>query len=140
MNRRNDAAVIGNQVFQTKGHGGRREGAGRKPGAFNRVTADIRAIAQPYGALAVAELARLAGLTDAPGAANEATRVVALRELLDRGFGRATQLIAGDASHSPIHYTFEWAPATPALPELQLDAADGNEASADEVSISWNAC
>ena len=69
---------------------GERRG-GRVKGTPNRTGADVRALAAPYGAPAVAELARLAGLTDAPGAANEATRVIALRELLDRAFGKPSQ-------------------------------------------------
>jgi hypothetical protein len=93
---------------------GERRG-GRAKGTPNRVNVDLRKIAQPYGLSAVAELARLAGLTDAPGAASEATRVLALRELLDRGFGKATQHLAGDENSGPIHCTFEWAPATPQL-------------------------
>ena len=95
------------------GHGGKRAGAGRPAGALGRVTADIRALAQPYAASAVAELARLAGLTDAPGAANEATRVAALRELLDRAYGRSVAVLAGDEERGPIHYSFEWAAAAP---------------------------
>src|SRR5215472_724967 len=109
------------------GHGGRREGAGRKPRAFNKVTADIRQLAQPYGAPAVAELARLAGLTKAPGAFNEATRVAALKELLDRAYGRATQILAGDADAGPVHYSFSWAPAS----QPQREAAPVIDAPAD---------
>jgi hypothetical protein len=82
------------------GHGGRRDGAGRKPGALNKVSADIRALAEPYGAPAVAELAKLAGLTATPGAANDATRVAALRELLDRAYGRPAQYISNTSDHS----------------------------------------
>jgi hypothetical protein len=106
--------LINNQVNQMNGHGGRRAGAGRKPYAFNKITADIRQLAQPYGAPAVAALARLAGLTAKPGAANEATRVAALRELLDRGYGRATTILAADAEAPPAVIQFTWAPATPA--------------------------
>jgi hypothetical protein len=98
---------------------GERRG-GRKPGVPNRATANIKALAQPYGAPAIAELAKLAGLTKAPGAMLEATRVAALRELLDRGFGKATQHIGGDVDAGPIHYTFSWASATPeAAPAIE---------------------
>jgi hypothetical protein len=106
------------------GHGGRREGAGRKAGAVNKATAGIKALAQPYGAPAVAELARLAGLTGAPGAQNEATRVAALKELLDRGFGRATQHVAGDDEAAPVSITFHWADAVAEQhPETEPDDA-----------------
>jgi hypothetical protein len=105
-------------------HGGKRKGAGRKPGSLGRATADIKAIARPYGAPAIAELARLAGLTAEAGALSEQTRVAALRELLDRGFGRATQHIAGDADAGPVHFTFEWAPASP-QPQADAPAIEG---------------
>jgi hypothetical protein len=104
------------------GHGGRRDGAGRKPGALGKATADIKALAQPYGAPAVAELARLAGLTDAPGAQTEAARIAALKELLDRGFGRATQHVAGADDAPPVSVEFLWAPAMPQQPEAALDS------------------
>jgi hypothetical protein len=135
-------AVIGNQVFQVRGHGGRREGAGRKPGAFNRVTADVRAIAQPYGASAIAELARLAGLTDAPGAANEATRVAALRELLDRAYGRSLAVIAGDEERGPIVVSFEWADAASASPPAVAEAVIDDDTHADTVplTLEWESC
>lgn len=59
-------------------------GKGRPKGALNKVTADIKALAQEHAATAVKELARIA-----TGAANEATRVAAIKELLDRGYGKA---------------------------------------------------
>jgi hypothetical protein len=74
---------------------GRKTG-GRHKGTPNKVTADIRSVAQSFGPAAIAELARIAGLTDEPGAKAEATRVIAIRELLDRGFGKA-QPVEGDA-------------------------------------------
>jgi hypothetical protein len=120
------------------GHGGRREGAGRKPRAFNKVTADIRQLAQPYGAPAVAELARLAGLTKAPGALNEATRVAALRELLDRGYGRATTILAGDSEAPPAVIRFEWASAAPsAAADAAATAAATIDAEARPLSLIW---
>jgi hypothetical protein len=118
-------------------HGGKRQGAGRKPGALGRVTADIRALAQPYGADAVAELARLGGLTKAPGAANEATRVAALRELLDRGYGRATQQIVGDGDGSPVHYVFEWASAAPAEPPSTAPVIDAEPRQPETLELVW---
>lgn len=66
--------------------GGKRPGAGRKKGAINKVGADLRELAQTYTQSAVAELARIAleGSTDQ-------ARVSAIKELLDRGHGKATQ-------------------------------------------------
>jgi hypothetical protein len=113
---------------------GERRG-GRARGTPNRATADIKALAQPYGAPAVAELARLAGLTDAPGAQHEATRVAALRELLDRGFGKATQHIAGDSDTAPVVISFEWAPALP--PAVAAEDGSGNSAHTDALTLEW---
>jgi len=123
-------------------HGGKRQGAGRKPGALGRVTADIRALAQPYGADAVAELARLGGLTKEPGATNEATRVAALRELLDRGFGRATLPLTGDPEQ-PMTIEFVWAPAAPqpeSRPLLDIEATPDEDSAGDVGRVAWNTC
>ena len=59
---------------------------GRKKGTPNKATADVRALAEKYGPKAIAELARLA-----TKAKSEATRVAAIRELLDRAYGRPGQ-------------------------------------------------
>lgn len=66
--------------------GGKREGAGRKVGSHNKATAEIRAIAQKYTAKAMKELARLA--TEAE---SETARVAAIKEILDRGYGKSVQ-------------------------------------------------
>jgi hypothetical protein len=86
---------------------------GRQKGTPNKATADIKALAQPHGASAIAALAQMAGLiAGVPAAESEATRVAAIKELLDRGFGRATQPVAGDTGMEPIHYHFTWASAS----------------------------
>ena len=114
--------------------GGRRAGAGRKPGIPNKVTADIKAVAQGYGPAAIAELARLAGLTEAPGAESETARIVALRELLDRGYGKPTQPLESDADMpTAIHFT--WAPAVAPSFEPPIEAVPAADADVDtEVS------
>lgn len=66
--------------------GGKRPGSGRPKGAVNKATADVRALAQKYTHAAMAELARLAA-----SAESEAARVAAIKELLDRGYGRSMQ-------------------------------------------------
>lgn len=68
------------------GPGGKRPGAGRKPGSVNKVTAEIRSAAQAYGAEALETLAELMRDSDNPG-----VRVAAAKELLDRGYGRSSQ-------------------------------------------------
>lgn len=83
-----------------KGRGGKRPGAGRKKGSRNKVTADIKRIAQDYGEesiLAMVEIMRDKG-------APHASRVAAAREVLDRGYGKSVQtndLTSSDGSMSP---------------------------------------
>jgi hypothetical protein len=109
---------------------------GRKPGVPNKATADIKALARPYGPSAVAALAQLAGLTKARGAANEQTRVMALRELLDRGYGRATTVLAGDSEAPPVTaIQFTWAPAQPA--QQPAPVATTIDASPQPLSLVW---
>jgi len=74
---------------------GERRG-GRQKGTPNKVTVEIKEMARKYGPAAIGELARLAGLTKAAGSENEGTRVAAIKELIDRGYGKATQPISGD--------------------------------------------
>lgn len=71
--------------------GGRRPGAGRKPGVPNKVTRELKDLARQYTDVAIAELARLATKAE-----SEPARVAAIKELFDRGYGKATQTIAGD--------------------------------------------
>jgi len=85
---------------------------------------DLRDYAREFGRPAIQSLAELAGLTGSSPAINEAVRVAALRELLDRGYGKATQPLTGDGDGSPVHYTFEWAPATPAEPPSAAPVID----------------
>ena len=85
------------------GHGGRRAGAGRKKGVPNKTTAELREVAAEYGPAAIAKLAAMAGLDGAPGAESEPAQLGALRELLDRGFGRAPQAITGQDG-APVRF------------------------------------
>ena len=85
----------------------RTSGQGRPKGCVNKATAALRQLAQPYGPPSIARLALLAGLTDAPGSESEATQLGALRELLDRGYGRPAQTIGGD-------------PAAPLFPKIMV--------------------
>jgi hypothetical protein len=89
-------------------------GQGRKKGNLNKATREVKEIARPYGPGAVKVLAQLAGLIDGqPPAESEPARIMACRELLDRAYGKATVLIAGDEERGPIKYEFFWGPATP---------------------------
>jgi hypothetical protein len=71
--------------------GGKRPGAGRKPGSPNKVSLELRELAQAYAPAALAELARLA-----KSAKSETARVAAIRELLDRGYGKSRQTVASE--------------------------------------------
>jgi hypothetical protein len=55
----------------------------------------------------------MSGIDGGRGTSNEAVRLGAVRELLDRGFGKATQHIAGDETTTPLAIDFCWADAAP---------------------------
>jgi hypothetical protein len=66
-----------------------RKGVSGNPGGRPKAIADIRELARAHSPEAIKELARLS-----VGAKSEAVRVMAIRELLDRGFGKSTWNIA----------------------------------------------
>lgn len=68
--------------------GGKRPGAGRPPGALNKVTADIKALAQQHCEAAIIQLATILTTSESHQA-----RIAAAKELLDRGYGKATQAV-----------------------------------------------
>lgn len=75
---------------------------GRQPGTPNKVTNEIRDLARGYGPAIIQKLAEFAGITvDAKGKQIKSTvlpivQKSAMDTLLDRGFGKATQILAGD--------------------------------------------
>lgn len=81
--------------------GGKRPGAGRPKGQRNKITADIKAIAQSYGEEAIVALVEIIRDGEAPAAA----RVAASREILDRGYGKAHQSVdhsSKDGTMTPL--------------------------------------
>jgi len=85
--------------------GGKREGAGRKPGAPNKTTADIRAIAQQWGPAAIETAAAMAGIVVKAGidrAESEQVRLSALSLVLDRAYGKSAQAITGEGGEGPV--------------------------------------
>jgi hypothetical protein len=66
---------------------------GSRKGIPNRATADVKALAQEYTPAAIKRLAVLAGLAEGGRgmAASEQAQVAAMKELLDRGHGKAQQ-------------------------------------------------
>ena len=69
--------------------GGKRAGAGRPAGSCNKVTADFKELAQSFGEEAIKSLVEIVRDGEAPHAA----RVSAVKELLDRGYGKAKQAL-----------------------------------------------
>jgi hypothetical protein len=104
---------------------GERRG-GRQKGTPNKTTAEIKGLAQSFCPAAIQRLAELSGLI--PGkrpAENEQTQVVAMKELLDRGYGRAAQaIVGGEPGDAPIALTFRWAEAPPDEPDEPDDQPD----------------
>jgi hypothetical protein len=80
-------------------HGGRRPGAGRKPGVRNKVTIQLKSAAQIYTAVALKALVKIA-----KSGKSESARVAAASAILDRGYGKPKQEIAGDLN---VSMTFE---------------------------------
>lgn len=60
---------------------------GRKAGTPNKITADVRALAQQHAPEVMAALLGIAGDREQQGAA----RVAACKEILDRGYGKAQE-------------------------------------------------
>jgi hypothetical protein len=123
---------------------GERRG-GRKPGTPNKHTAEIRAVAQQYGPAAIAALAELSGLAPGTRAESETARIAAIKELLDRGYGKSAQPLSGDADAPPMLIDFRWADADEApastnmSPLIEAQAADA-EVDADPVATWGSSC
>lgn len=82
-------------------------GKGRPKGRPNKSTAEIKALAQVHGPAAIVRLVQLAGLDGQDVQTAEATQVAAIKELLDRGYGKATQMVAGDPDGDPVRAVTE---------------------------------
>lgn len=61
---------------------------GRTAGTPNKVTADIKALAQEHGENAILQLATILTTSE-----NHSARIAAAKELLDRGYGKAKQAV-----------------------------------------------
>ena len=76
---------------------------GRPKGVPNKITADVKALAQVYCSDAIDTLAKIMSDSEVPPAA----RVSAAKELIDRGYGKAiqpTELSGKDGA--PFAYEF----------------------------------
>jgi hypothetical protein len=67
------------------------KGQSGNPGGRPRVVAEVRELARAHAPEAVTELAKLA-----KQAKSEAARIAAIKELLDRAYGKATQFVAAE--------------------------------------------
>jgi hypothetical protein len=76
---------------------GRPKTGGRRKGVPNRTTAEIRAAAQKHGSEMITELVRLA-----TNATSEQARVAAIKEVLDRGYGKTAQPLTGEGGEGPV--------------------------------------
>jgi hypothetical protein len=83
---------------------------GRVAGVPNKATAEIKALAQAHAAVAIKELARLA-----VEAQSEQARVAAIKELLDRGYGKSAQAVTGEGGEGAVqlHHTVKFAIVDP---------------------------
>ena len=68
------------------GHGGARPGAGRPNGSHNMLTLEVRELALQHGPAALAALVKLS-----KKAKSESVELAAIREILDRAYGRPPQ-------------------------------------------------
>lgn len=75
---------------------GRKTG-GRVAGTPNKATRDVKAMAQKHGPECIAGLALLAKTAE-----SEQARIAAMRELLDRAYGKAPQALT-DADGGNLH-------------------------------------
>jgi hypothetical protein len=73
-------------------NGGKRPGSGRKKGTPNVMTRELKEIAREEAPVLVRELIRLATKAE-----SEAVRVAVIKEMFERGFGKATQPVEGSA-------------------------------------------
>lgn len=70
---------------------------GRPLGSPNKAAGAVKELARAYGPDGIRALGEIAGF-GAPGlrSDNDMTRIVAIRELLDRGYGKASQPLVGE--------------------------------------------
>jgi hypothetical protein len=89
------------------------KGQSGNPRARPHVCFEIRDADRKYGPACIASLAQLAGI-EGRGATNEAVRAAAMKELLDRGYGRPVEMVSEDGD-APLIVDFRWADNTPML-------------------------
>ena len=81
----------------------KRGGPGRPKGVPNKATLALKPYAQRYSAEAIDGLVAIMRTATDPRA-----RVAAIRELLDRGYGRPLQAVAGADGEGPVELVIRW--------------------------------
>lgn len=79
---------------------------GRVAGTPNKATAEIKAIAQKHGPAAIKEAVRIMTKSE-----SDQARMAAIKELLDRGYGKAAQPVGGGDGTEPVRHLFGWLPS-----------------------------
>lgn len=80
-------------------HGGKRPGAGRKPGRVSKIKRDLAEMAKDYGDAALSTLSEIMADNQQPASA----RVSAANALLDRGYGKPVQGVrVSDPNGGPV--------------------------------------
>src|SRR6266851_908111 len=95
--------------------GGKRAGAGRKPGVPNKASRELKELAREYTEEAVGALVRVLRDKEAPASA----QVAAATAILDRGHGKPTQHIDAEHAGSIAHQIAQMTPE-----ERARDAVD----------------
>ena len=82
---------------------GKPKTGGRAKGTLNKATCELKELAQSYAPQCLDELVRLA-----KAAESEAARVSAIKEIFDRGYGKARQPLdhAGADGAGPVEIAF----------------------------------
>lgn len=70
---------------------------GRQKGTPNKATAEVKELARAHAPAAIAELARLS-----QEAESEQAKVAAIKEILDRAYGKSTQMVGQDPDAAPL--------------------------------------
>lgn len=82
--------------------GGARPGAGRPKGSPNKATASLRDVARQYTEQAIETLVQIALAGE-----SEAARVAAANSILDRGYGKPSQVLSGDENGGAVRTVTE---------------------------------
>ena len=77
----------------------RKPGPGRTRGVPNKITRDVKEAARIHGPGAIAKLAHLMEHADSDGA-----KISAIKEILDRAYGRPAQSHTGENGEGPVQH------------------------------------